>query len=91
MYARWIPHSLTEEQKLKRVEGAENDLREINGNVIIIDEKWLHCKSLPPKPYNKVRQIVMVNDHEFQEGLLQIGSITLWLLQASVETIVFWY
>ena len=54
LYARWIPHSLTEEQKLKRVEGAENVLREINDNVIIIDEKWLYCKSLPPKPYNKV-------------------------------------
>ena len=44
----------SEEQKLKRVEGAEHVLREINGNVIIIDEKWLYCKSLPPKPYNNV-------------------------------------
>ena len=43
LYARWIPHALSDEQKLNRVDGAQTVLEQINGNHIIIDEKWLYC------------------------------------------------
>lgn len=49
LYARWVPHSLSEAQQDLRVTCAERLLDEMNGNVIIIDEKWLYSKPLPPR------------------------------------------
>ena len=48
--ARWVPYALTESQKLQRViDNAQQILQEINGNVLVIDEKFLHSKPHPPQ------------------------------------------
>lgn len=47
--ARWVPYALTESQKLQRVNGAQQILREMNGNVLVIDEKFLYGKPHPPQ------------------------------------------
>lgn len=49
LYARWVPHTLSEAQQQQRVEGAQRVLNEMNENVIIIDEKWLFANPLPPR------------------------------------------
>lgn len=47
--AKWVPHRLTDNQKLQRVERARQLLDELNGTVIVIDEKWLYAEPLPSK------------------------------------------
>lgn len=47
--ARWVPHILTDAQQRQRVECAQRLLEELNGNVVITDEKWLFCNPLPPR------------------------------------------
>lgn len=49
VYARWVPHNLNEIQKNLRVEGATRILNEINGSIVVIDEKWLYSRPMPPK------------------------------------------
>lgn len=51
VYARWVPYTLTEMQQQQRVECAQNLLEDLNGNVIIIDEKWLYARPLPPRQH----------------------------------------
>lgn len=48
VYARWIPYKLSDEQKIKRVTGAQNIIDQINGGVVVIDEKWIYRDHLPP-------------------------------------------
>jgi len=47
--ARWVPHKLSQAQMNMRVEGAQRILNELEGNVIVIDEKWLYSEPMPPK------------------------------------------
>jgi transposase len=49
VFARWVPHKLTQNQMYMRVEGAERILNEINGSIVVIDEKWLYAEPMPPK------------------------------------------
>lgn len=56
LYARWVPHSLSDAQLEERVTCANRLLEDMNGNVIITDEKWLYSQPLPPRQH--VRQWV---------------------------------
>jgi histone-lysine N-methyltransferase SETMAR len=47
--ARWVPHKLSDHQKNMRVQGAQRILQELEGNVIVIDEKWLYAEPMLPK------------------------------------------
>ena len=47
--ARWIPHKLNDQQKQNRVAGAALLLREVNGGVMVIDEKWLYKSPMPAR------------------------------------------
>lgn len=49
VFARWIPHKLSDRMKDQRVIGARDILQQINGSVIVIDEKWLYKTPLPPR------------------------------------------
>jgi len=46
--ARWIPHTLSDVQKLNRTDGARRILQKINGSIMVIDEKWLYKLPMPP-------------------------------------------
>jgi hypothetical protein len=52
MCARWIPHKLTDDMKVKRVDGAQRLLHDLHGNVMVIDEKWIYSEPMPPKQNN---------------------------------------
>ena len=58
--ARWVPHLLTDDMKRARVTTSEVILREINGSVMVIDEKWLYQN--PLSPLNNLRSWVNVAD-----------------------------
>lgn len=47
VHARWIPHKLSDQQKLQRLNGAAVILEQINGTVMVIDEKWLYKDPSP--------------------------------------------
>ena len=49
VFARWVPHKLTEPMKQNRIEGGEVILKDLHGNVMVIDEKWLYSEPMPPK------------------------------------------
>ena len=51
--ARWVPHVLTNSHKSQRVIGAQKILDEIHGNVMVIDEKWLHADPITSKENNR--------------------------------------
>ncbi len=54
---KWIPHVLTEENKLKRVEYSRKSLETLNKgykNIITGDETWLHSYTIASKEDNKV-------------------------------------
>ena len=56
--ARWIPHELSGEQKVKRVDLAKNMLKTLNErdimkNLIITDEKWIFHRSIGTKNANR--------------------------------------
>ena len=53
--ARWVPHVLTDSMRARRVTGGQKILKEIHGNVMVIDEKWLYAYPMPPKQNNRVR------------------------------------
>lgn len=42
--ARWVPHTLNANQKNQRVNGAQRILDELDGSVVVIDEKWLYAE-----------------------------------------------
>lgn len=46
--ARWIPYSLTDNHKRQRVQIGNELIDSLNGNVVVVDEKWLYCRPLPP-------------------------------------------
>ena len=47
--ARWVHYVLTESQKLQRPNGAQQILREMNRNVLVINEKFFYSKLHPPQ------------------------------------------
>lgn len=51
--ARWVPHVLTDSMKIRRVDGAQVILQQIQETVVVIDEKWLYSDPLPPKENNR--------------------------------------
>lgn len=54
--AKWIPHTLTDLMKQNRVTGCQTILDNINGSVMVIDEKWLYANPLPAN--NNIRSWV---------------------------------
>lgn len=53
-HTRWVPHTLTESNKLTRVERCIKMLETFNSritkaNLITIDEKWFYCRKLRPR------------------------------------------
>ena len=48
LYAKWIPHELTDANKVSRVNIANECLNTLNGGVVVIDEKWVYEKPHPP-------------------------------------------
>lgn len=54
VFARWVPHTLSDKNKENRVQEATNLLahfseRESHKRTIIIDEKWVFLRDVPPK------------------------------------------
>lgn len=54
VFARWVPHTLSAENKQNRVQEATNLLahfseRESHSRTIIVDEKWVFLRDVPPK------------------------------------------
>jgi len=54
MHTRWVPHSLSEQNKERRVECCRNLVTMLNSriakaNMITIDEKWFYCRKLLPR------------------------------------------
>ena len=47
-FARWIPHSLTDDHKSQRVHRANELIDSLNGSVVVVDEKWIYARPLPP-------------------------------------------
>lgn len=51
--ARWVPHQLNEDKKVKRVQCCENLLqnvlpkRGIKDRLFVVDEKWIYCEHFP--------------------------------------------
>ena len=52
--AKWVPHQLTDNQKIQRVERANGLLEELNGSVVVIDEKWIYANPMPSKQIARV-------------------------------------
>jgi [histone H3]-lysine36 N-dimethyltransferase SETMAR len=52
VYARWIPHQLTENHKTQRVEEAQHLLQNLNGYTMVVDEKWVYSDPLPCRQNN---------------------------------------
>ena len=49
--SRWIPHRLTDNHKIQRVEEAQNLIVNLSGNTIVVDEKWLFAYPVPARPH----------------------------------------
>ena len=49
--SRWIPHRLTDNHKIQRVEEAQNLIVNLSGSTIVVDEKWLFADPLPARPH----------------------------------------
>ena len=56
---RWIPHELSDRNKQQRIECGRSILetlrrRQIKSKLVVVDEKWVYYKSIPPKECNRV-------------------------------------
>lgn len=54
VFARWVPHTLSDENKRNRVQEATNLIshfseRDSRRRTIIVDEKWVFLRDVPPK------------------------------------------
>ena len=45
--SQWIPHRLTDNHKIQRVEEAPNLIVNLSGSIIVVNEKWLFADPLP--------------------------------------------
>ena len=54
VFAKWIPHLLTEDHRRQRVQEAEHLLQNMKGSIVVVDEKWVYCDHLPCRQNNQL-------------------------------------